>query len=225
MANLSDAELTLEAKQAIRNYLLKLVALPALLLSILSFVLGYAFQQASTANALAEDMKILPALVNSSSAAQSASEKANDVKSKTEKVFADTTQLFDQMKKLGDFQTLLKQPENLVSDLAKKVLDDKTFKQEVIAAAGVSIPHAESGRTSTSSLSGHITFQTKFTEAPQIVLGLSHLDEYGPVRVRVEYSNITEKGFDYKIFTFAGAAGMGVTGLGQADALWLAVGH
>lgn|GEM_PF-6220951 len=88
-----EPELTCESKEAIRGYLLRLFTLPAIAVSVLSFILGLAIREGATGRALAEATKdVLPQITSATKAASDASASAERAKLSTEKILSDAEQ-------------------------------------------------------------------------------------------------------------------------------------
>lgn len=128
-----ESELTDKSKEAIRAYLLKLVTLPAIILSILSFMLGFSIREGATSRALTQALdKIWPEIEKATQAAAAAGASAEQTKIAAAK----TMEELQQMKTLQD---ALQKKDALVADLApilKGDLQKSLESAEAIPVAG-----------------------------------------------------------------------------------------
>jgi hypothetical protein len=113
-----EPELTLESKAAIRTYLLKLVTLPALILSILSFMLGFSIREGATSRALTQALdKIWPEIEKATQAAAAATTSAEQTKIEA----ARTKEDLQQTKALQD---ALQKKDTIIAELAPIIKGD-----------------------------------------------------------------------------------------------------
>jgi hypothetical protein len=138
----SESTLSHEARQAIRDYLLKLMALPAIVVALLSFVLGYFINQgaqlAGISKALDVVQTILPKLNESANSAAVASEKsklnAANAEESVKKASADVEVLEKGLKDLDQLRAALKDKDQLSAEITRQVLDDQKFKDQLSEA-------------------------------------------------------------------------------------------
>jgi hypothetical protein len=113
-----EAELTQESKAAIRGYLLKLVTAPAIVLSILSFMLGLSIREGATGQALTKALEqVTPKIQDATATAAAAAASAEQTKIAAAKTMGE----LQQMKTLQD---ALQNKDSLVADLTPIIKGD-----------------------------------------------------------------------------------------------------
>jgi hypothetical protein len=136
---LSEPQLTEKSKAAIRGYLLKLFALPAIILAILSFMLGFSIREGATSRALTQALdKIWPEIEKATQTAAAATASAEQTKIEA----ARTKEELQQTKALQD---ALQKKDALVAELAPIIKADLQKAME----AGDATPVATNGNSQT----------------------------------------------------------------------------
>jgi len=132
----NECELTCKSKEAIRGYLLRLFTLPAIAVSVLSFLLGFAIREGAAGRALADAIKdVLPQITATAQAASDASASAERAKISAQATLSDAEQLASRLKRLDELQRALQESEKLVTTLAATLSNDGAFKKQIVATA------------------------------------------------------------------------------------------
>lgn len=131
-----EPELTCENKEAIRSYLLRLFTLPAIAVSVLSFVIGLAINEGAAGRATADALKdVLPKVTAASDAAHDASATAERAKISAQTTLSEAEQIAGRLKQLKELQQVLEQAGALEKNVAEALAKDAQFNQKIAAAA------------------------------------------------------------------------------------------
>ena len=135
---MSDKEpvLNLESREAIRGYLLKLIALPTIILTAVSFLLGFLIREGATQTAYTEAYSKAYASATQEflRLSQSATETVETAKSGRRQI----DDLLKDVKEVTEVAKALKEAKNLVEDTSKRLASDPSFVSAVTAGISTS---------------------------------------------------------------------------------------
>lgn len=132
---MKESKLTLEAKEAIRNYMVKIVAFPGVVLTILGFVTGFLVndvaKKSAYTKAYREASQLILNLTKETSAASYISRKSEK---EAEKILKEVEDIRAKLRTAEAFQ----KSEDLVKQVVKTLIERKDFK-EVLSKPSSSI--------------------------------------------------------------------------------------
>lgn len=129
--NEKEPTLSLESREAIRGYLLKLIALPTLILTAVSFLLGFLIREGATQNAYTQAYSKAYASATQEflRLSQSATEAVEIAKGGKRQV----DDLLKDVKEVTGLTQALREAKNLVEDTSKRLASDPKFVATVTA--------------------------------------------------------------------------------------------
>ena len=135
--------LNLESKEAIRGYLLKLIAVPTIILAAISFLIGFLIREGATQSAYTEayTKAYSSATQEFLRMSQSATETVETAKGAKRQV----DDLLKDVKEVSKVAEALKEAKNLVEDTSKRLSTDPKFVASVTAGIGTGGSTAAAG--------------------------------------------------------------------------------
>jgi len=118
---MKEPELTCEAREAVRSYMMKLVAIPGVFAAILSFLLGYGIRDIAARSAeLQASQQLSNAIASALAKSQSAEEKLKEAEALTAKI-----------KNIEALTTALSETDVLRKTLAEQLKADGQLRQTI----------------------------------------------------------------------------------------------